>query len=407
MEITNIECSEDPMPYYRSLREKYSSGYLVVPTIVAGTCNTEFEVITGMNLEFFGPGEYPYKTILKETTCESMAYNMRELGYKTHTIHNNKATFYSRHKIFSQLGFDTFTSIENMCDVEETPNGWAKDNVLVKSITDCLDSSEEKDLIYTVSVQCHGVYTTVLSEEETKITVSGLDDQAMTDSYNYYVNMVKEVDDVIRNLTETLSKYDEDIVLVMYGDHIPGLNLSDDVLESNNIYTTQYVIWDNMGLKKQDMEITSYQLAAEVFNRLNIHEGNIFKFHQENASSEDQAAYQSKFYDLQYDMLYGDRNVYGGVNPFKATKIQYGVNDIIINKISFDDEFLYIEGKNFNDFSNVFIGDEREDCELISSTLLKVEIKKEDIEEGSEIVIQQRNSADKKLRESEPFLFLG
>lgn len=73
--------------------EQYPSGYLDVPIVGAGTVNTEFEVMTGMNLDDFGPGEYPFKTILKETTCESIAYNLKEYGYATHAIHDNTATF--------------------------------------------------------------------------------------------------------------------------------------------------------------------------------------------------------------------------------------------------------------------------------------------------------------------------
>ena len=66
MKYLQIECSEDPIPNYRKLMEQYSSGYLSVPSVGAGTANTEFEVITGMNLDFFGPGEYPYKTVLQK-----------------------------------------------------------------------------------------------------------------------------------------------------------------------------------------------------------------------------------------------------------------------------------------------------------------------------------------------------
>ena len=44
--------------------KEYSSGYYKVPSVGAGTANTEFETITGMSLHYFGPGEYPYKSIL-------------------------------------------------------------------------------------------------------------------------------------------------------------------------------------------------------------------------------------------------------------------------------------------------------------------------------------------------------
>lgn len=69
--------------------KNYSSGYFKVPSVGAGTANTEFEVLTGMNLRYFGPGEYPYKTVLKDQTSESAATALAALGYGTHALHNN------------------------------------------------------------------------------------------------------------------------------------------------------------------------------------------------------------------------------------------------------------------------------------------------------------------------------
>lgn len=88
-----LNLSQDPIPYFRQLKEDYTSGYFRVPAVGAGTINTEFESITGMSLRYFGPGEYPYKTVLSEQTCESVPYVLKDLGYSTHVIHNNEATF--------------------------------------------------------------------------------------------------------------------------------------------------------------------------------------------------------------------------------------------------------------------------------------------------------------------------
>ena len=63
-----------------------------MPSVGAGTANTEFEVMTGMNMRFFGPGEYPFKTYLKEKTAESAATALGALGYGTHGLHNNVVT---------------------------------------------------------------------------------------------------------------------------------------------------------------------------------------------------------------------------------------------------------------------------------------------------------------------------
>jgi phosphoglycerol transferase MdoB-like AlkP superfamily enzyme len=68
----------DPTPYFTSLKETCGSGLLRVPTIGAGTANTEFEVITGMSHHDFGTGEYPYKSFLKKRACESLPFLLRE-----------------------------------------------------------------------------------------------------------------------------------------------------------------------------------------------------------------------------------------------------------------------------------------------------------------------------------------
>ena len=104
--VKGYEYSQDPIPNFRKLMKEYSSGLYVAPAVGAGTANTEFENITGISVKFFGPGEYPYKEILQEETCESMAYDLRNVGYSAHVIHNHRGSFYGRNTAFKNLGFE-------------------------------------------------------------------------------------------------------------------------------------------------------------------------------------------------------------------------------------------------------------------------------------------------------------
>ena len=63
--IKTIELDKEACPNFRRLVENYPSGQLTVPACGAGTANVEFEVMSGLSVKFFGPGEYPYKSILK------------------------------------------------------------------------------------------------------------------------------------------------------------------------------------------------------------------------------------------------------------------------------------------------------------------------------------------------------
>ena len=153
-EIKFLSYNEDPIPTFHHLEKKYTSGYLTVPVVGAGTANTEFEILTGMSMQFFGTGEYPYKTILKKTDCESTASDLASIGYGTHAVHNNGGNFYSRVNAFSMMGFDTFTSKELMNIQSYTPNGsWATDNILVGETIKTLDATpNQPDFTYTITV---------------------------------------------------------------------------------------------------------------------------------------------------------------------------------------------------------------------------------------------------------------
>ena len=317
--VNYLNVSEDPIPNFRKLMEEYSSGYYKVPSVGAGTANTEFESITGMSMHYFGPGEYPYKGILEEETCESAAYVLKDLGYGTHAIHNNEANFYGRRRVFANLGFDTFTSSEYMSEQDDTnPNDWIRDRNLTKYILQAMESTEGPDYVYTISVQGHGDYPEEPVLEDPKITVSGSSTEAQDNKWEYYCNQIYEMDQFIGELVNALSQLDEDVVLVMYGDHLPTMDLTVTDMKNRYLFQTQYVIWDNMGLKKQDKNLAAYQMAAEVMDRVGIHEGNVFRFHQARKNTQN---YQVDLEMLQYDILYGEQYVYGGKSPYENGKL--------------------------------------------------------------------------------------
>ena len=350
MTIQSIQLSQDPCPNFRRLMQTYSSGELTVPACGAGTANVEFEVLTGLSVKFFGPGEYPYKAVLKEKTGESLAYDLDSLGYTSHAIHNHRAVFYNRNSVFANMGFDTFTSVEYMKNVEKTPKNWAKDDVLTECITDALDSTDGRDMIYTISVQGHGKYPPEQVLQKPVIEVTAAPSEELKWKYEYYVNQIYEMDQFVKALTDTLAKREEPTVLVMYGDHIPALNMTEDDLESGNLYGTQYLIWNNMGLKKDDENLHAYQLAAHVMEMLDMQVGTIFTYQQNHKNSE---TYLADLKALGYDMLYGKYYIYGGTNPFKPTNLKMGVNDITIDEIVKIGDKYYIKGRNFTQYSKV------------------------------------------------------
>lgn len=394
--------SENPVANWESLRKEYSSGYMTVPSIGAGTANTEFEVITGMSLDYFGFCEYPYKTILKTTNSESVCYNLQELGYTSHVIHNNKGNFYSRNKVFPRVGFNNFDSLEYMEGVEYNANSWAYDDILIGEIVNTLNSTENQDFIYTITVQCHGKYPETVIDENQTITMEGEDDPAVKNQYEYYINQVKEEDQFIADLLDELSNYDEDVVVVLYGDHLPTFDMSDDDLNDGTLYQTEYLLWSNFDMDVVHKDYNTYQIGAVVLGRLGFDNGLLTKLHQNYMNEDD---YQEKLELLQYDMLYGKHYVYNGTIPYSKTSLHMGKPgyDAYIKSVNNPDENVYVHGGNFNEWSFVYINGSKTETEFISDGTLAV--KDYRLKEGDRIVVRQLAGGTSKLSKTEEFIY--
>lgn len=73
--------------------------------------------------------------------------------------------------------------------------------------------------------------------------------------------MIHEVDDFIGDLISSLNRRGEDTIVVMFGDHLPTMGLTNEDMKSGDIFKTKYITWNNMGhLAKEDADIAAYQL---------------------------------------------------------------------------------------------------------------------------------------------------
>ncbi|MBQ3520436.1 MAG: sulfatase-like hydrolase/transferase [Firmicutes bacterium] len=383
--VKGLEFSQDPIPYFRSLMDEYSTGELIVPSVGAGTANVEFEVMTGISARFFGPGEYPYKSVLKEETCETTAYDLKQLGYSTHAIHNHRGAFYYRNIVFANMGFDTFTCLEYMNNVMKTPKNWAKDGILTENIMSALESTKNKDYIYTISVQGHGRYPDEQVLENPLITCDNAATEELKWNYEYYANQIYEMDLFVKELTEVLSNYDEDVILIMYGDHLPALDMTADDLKTGDLYASQYVIWDNFGMAKEDKDLTTYELNAEVMDRLGISVGMITKYQQNHKGDKN---YLTNLEALGYDMLYGKRYIYGEKNPFEVTDMKMGVKTIKVDEVVKIGDEYYIKGQNFTEYSKISLDGKILDTVYLGPTILALK-EKVDPEEAVNMKVSQ------------------
>lgn len=368
-DYANIEVSKDPTPVFNKLYKEYSSGSFIVPACGAGTANTEFEVLTGISAKFFGPGEYPYKGKLRKNVLESMAYVTRSHGYNTAALHNHRALFYNRNEVYANLGFNTFTSVEYMNNVSFTPTNWCKDRVLTSEIMEIMKSTKERDFMHVISVEGHGAYPTerVFKKPYTEVTA---EDEATKWKYEYYLNECHEMDTFIGDLIDKIEESGEPTVMIIYGDHIPALDVKEENYKQDDLYTTRYVIWDNIGLAKKDRDIHSYESGAILLKAAGLaKEGIIFDYQQSNNPKKDKT-YLSDQEALAYDMLYGKQYAYGGKEPYEPVDMKMGHKTIKIRDLVKIGDRYYIRGKNFTERSIISMDGKQLSTVYLSPTLL-------------------------------------
>ena len=402
--------SEDPIPVFRSLKNECGSGFFTVPVVGAGTANTEFEVLTGMSTDYFGAGEYPYNTVLKEQTIESVPNVLRPSGYTSSVIHNNTGTFYNRDTVFSHMGFDAFIPAEFMYDLETTPNNWAKDNVLTGVVMDCMNQSESRDFVYVITVQSHGRYPEEEILTDPLITVEKKD-ETLSDGFKntvtYYVNEIKEVDDMIGELVQELTAYPEPTVLVLYGDHLPALGFEEEQITQPSVYMTEYVLWNNFHVGFQDQAMDSETISAAILNAFGLSNGIIPTFHKSYDKTEKYSEYLEL---LEYDMLYGEGYIFrefaddpllnaeltqtqddtAGENDkgwqaqeepdteqigYAPSDMTIGYLPITISSWEIKDGTLFVYGENFNEASRIVIDEKPMDTLFIDDTCLQLDAK--------------------------------
>lgn len=400
MSIDGVMYTKDPIPNFRKLQKQGISGKMKSPSIGGGTARTEFEVMTGIDLEFLTDGEVPHYTILGHKTLNSVAFTLKEQGYSTHAIHNNQGNFYNRNKAYSSLGYDTYTSVEYMDNVERTETNWAKDTVLTNYIRECLDSTKENDLVFTISVEGHSPYPTDADKYDFPIKVvnSSLS-KTDTNQIYYYINKIHETDEFIGDVVELVDSMDEDTIVVFYGDHTPALELLNRDEGGVDRTTTPYAIYSNFDLDTnfKGGDICAYQMSTIILSLAGVDLGPMENVHKTLSSEENYKKYLEL---IEYDILFGEDYYLSEDEKTIATNLKMGTKNIKIKSATIQNNQIYIKGKNFTKKSIVFIDGKEKNTIYVDENTLKVYCDKDEVNDIKDIVVKQIGLHDIPLSET-------
>ncbi len=381
--------TKDPTPNFHRITEKYGEKGLIVPSYGGGTVNTEFEVLTGMDLDFFGAVEYPYNTILTDRCCESLPSLLRPYGYTSHAVHDHTGVFYGRDRVYPNLGFDTFTPLEYM-QYETNELGWAKDVYLLPCIKDCIESTSGSDFVFAVTVEGHGLYDENEDSEDEYGILSSADITEETEReallFEDYCRHISETDLFIGELYDYVTSSEEKFIVVLYGDHLPSLEFASDAYRFRSDYATQYTVFTNykeFDNYPEEDTLEASLLSSTILDYLGIDSGIISLINR----APDSPSHDSDLCEIQYDMLYGDGYSLGYFD-LEKNDMRFGVKDITIESVTYENGYLNVRGEGFTKASEICVNGWSKETEFIDSTelLCKCTVP----EEGSEIKVCQK-----------------
>lgn len=266
----------DVMPYIDSLNDNILEGTLYSSVFAGGTCNTEFEALTGNTLAFLGVGAYPYTENVNEPLF-SLASYFSEKTYMTDAFHPNEANNWNRNKVYPLLGFSDFLSLEDYYKNVEVsfPHSNADDMSNYEYIEKVSEENKDKKrFLFNVTMQNHSGYEHFeeVQEDET-VQKYG---ESLGKEARVYLSLIKMSDDAVKQLIDTYKNSNEPTMIVFFGDHQPGL----DKESQNSVYTnassnldyfkTKFFIWTNY----ETETVHDYELSANYLPLLVLERGN-------------------------------------------------------------------------------------------------------------------------------------
>ncbi len=230
-------------------------GRLYVSVKGGGTCNTEFEFLTGNQFAFVGVGKSPY-AMYDFTNVDNLARQLGEEGYRTTAIHPNLPTNWNRESVYEQMGFDRFVTIQDFADAPTFHNG-VTDAATYDKIIELLESSTTPQFIFDVTMQNHSSYDKgdIPASRLTHVVPTDIDDSEYNAELNEYLSCIQASDADLKAFVERLSSLDRPVILVFFGDHQPYFTNyyndeffsedEDPIEHQSRVYQTAYVMWAN------------------------------------------------------------------------------------------------------------------------------------------------------------------
>ncbi len=219
-------------------------GQVEVAAWGANTVRTEFAFLSGLSAAALGVHRFnPYRKLARQGV-PTIAGQLRQLGYRTVCVHPYHASFYTRHLVYPQLGFDEFIDIESFRDVEKT-GPYIGDVALAEKVCALLRQASSQPLfVFVITMENHGPLHLEKPQAQDVEQLYAQAPPAGCGDLTIYLRHLRNADRMAAMLRDQLQSMATPGWLCWYGDHVPILPQVYKAMQEPD-GKTDYFVWRN------------------------------------------------------------------------------------------------------------------------------------------------------------------
>ena len=270
------------------LQETSAFGRAYSPSFGGGTCDVEFEALTGYSVSYLPNGSKPYQQHVTRPMFSLPNY-LKTQGYQTAAVHCFWAKYWSRDTAYPNLGLDTFLSLEKMTHVNKVrrhywTSGLVTDDSMADQIIQQYEnmkaSSDAPVFLHAVTMQNHTNYNKDNYPDDQRVKVlnapSGIS-RSTLGALEDFATGIRDADAMLGRLTDYFSQVDETVILVFWGDHYNPIDSNYDVFTKSGyasdssadprLHQTTLLMWSNYSQQPVDLgTIAAYDISPVMMN---------------------------------------------------------------------------------------------------------------------------------------------
>ena len=300
LEQYGIKFDTDVSANLHALQQTSAYGRAYSPSFGGGTCDVEFEALTGYSVSFLPSGSKPYQQHVTKPMFALPSY-LKTQGYQTAAVHCFWARYWSRDTAYPNLGLDDFISLEDMHGVTKVrKHYWTSGLVTDDSMADQIigqyekmkASSDEPVFLHAVTMQNHTNYNKDNYPDDQRVKVlehpAGMK-ASTVGALEDFATGIRDADAMLGKLTAYFSQVDEPVILVFWGDHYNPIDSNYDVYTTTGyasdssadprLHQTTLLMWSNYSDAQMDLgTLAAYDISPVMMNLYGLQQPLYFQF---------------------------------------------------------------------------------------------------------------------------------